>query len=137
MKKNFRVTVNGKDYEVEVEEIKEGVVREQHLPKVETVAEVIKEEKKEEVVVQAPATSGSIKINSPMPGNIWKIIAKNGDKVEKNQVILILEAMKMENEIVAPEAGTIANILVKEGDKKPIIMNVAEGTMELKINSFI
>lgn len=117
MKKNFRVTVNGKDYEVEVEEIKGGVVSEQAAPKVEIKNEVVKEEKKEEVAVQAPATSGSIKINSPMPGNIWKIIAKNGDKVEKNQVILILEAMKMENEIVAPEAGTIANILVKEGDK--------------------
>ena len=116
MKKNFRVTVNGKEYDVEVEEVKNGVVKEQSAPKVEPKAEVIKEEKKEEVV-QAPATSGSIKINSPMPGNIWKIIAKNGDKVEKNQVILILEAMKMENEIVAPEAGTIANILVKEGDK--------------------
>jgi len=118
MKKNFRVTVNGKDYDVEVEEIKDGVVRtDKPAPKVEVSNEVVKEEKKEEVVAQAPATSGSIKINSPMPGNIWKIIAKNGDKVEKNQVILILEAMKMENEIVAPEAGTIANILVKEGDK--------------------
>lgn len=117
MKKNFKVTVNGKDYDVEVEEIKNGIVRDVATPKVEIKDEVIKEEKKEEVVVQAPAVSGSIKINSPMPGNIWKIIAKNGEKVEKNQVILILEAMKMENEIVAPEAGTIANILVKEGDK--------------------
>ena len=117
MKKNFRVTVNGKNYDVEVEEVKDGVVTQPVIPVVEVKNEVVQEEKKEEVVVKAPATSGSIKINSPMPGNIWKIIAKNGDKVEKNQVILILEAMKMENEIVAPEAGTIANILVKEGDK--------------------
>lgn len=117
MKKNFRVTVNGKDYDVEVEELKDGMKIEQSIPKVELKNEEVKEEIKEEVVVQAPATSGNIKINSPMPGNIWKVFAKNGDKVEKNQVILILEAMKMENEIVAPQAGTIANILVKEGDK--------------------
>ena len=51
-----------------------------------------------------------------MPGNIWKIKTSVGSKVNKHDVLLILEAMKMENEIVAPEAGTVTNILVKEGD---------------------
>lgn len=116
MKKNFRVNVNGKNYDVEVEEVKEEIVRQQTEPKIDVKEEVVKEDSKE-VVKPTVASAGNIKINSPMPGNIWKVIAKNGDRVEKNQVVLILEAMKMENEIVAPEAGVIANILVSEGDK--------------------
>ena len=52
-----------------------------------------------------------------MPGNIWKIVKKPNEKVNKHETILILEVMKMENEIVAPEAGTITNILVAEGNK--------------------
>ena len=66
----------------------------------------------------APAASGaagSIKINSPMPGKIVDIKANVGDKVTKGQVILVLEAMKMENDIVAPEDGTIASISVSVG----------------------
>ena len=51
-----------------------------------------------------------------MPGNIWKIKTSVGATVNKHDVLLILEAMKMENEIVAPEAGTVTAILVKEGD---------------------
>ena len=61
-------------------------------------------------------TNGNIKVLAPMPGNIWKIKTSIGAKVEKHEVLLILEAMKMENEIVAPESGTVTNILVKEGD---------------------
>ena len=50
-------------------------------------------------------------------GNIWKIVKKPNEKVNKHETILILEVMKMENEIVAPESGTITNILVAEGNK--------------------
>lgn len=55
----------------------------------------------------APA-SGSGEVVSPMPGKILKVIADNGAHVEAGDVILILEAMKMENEIVAPIAGTVS-----------------------------
>ena len=56
----------------------------------------------------APAASGSGEVVSPMPGKILKVIADNGAHVEAGDVILILEAMKMENEIVAPIAGTVS-----------------------------
>jgi len=56
--------------------------------------------------------AGSITVESPMPGKILSVEKKVGDSVEAGQTIMILEAMKMENEIVAPEAGTIASINV-------------------------
>ena len=65
----------------------------------------------------APAASGSGadgEVVSPMPGKILKVIADNGAHVEAGDVILILEAMKMENEIVAPIAGTV-NLSVSVG----------------------
>lgn len=62
----------------------------------------------------APASTGGEKVISPMPGNIWKVVAKEGSKVSAGDVILILEAMKMENEIVAPCDGTVS-IKVSEG----------------------
>ena len=65
----------------------------------------------------APVSSGSgADVTSPMPGKVLKLVAKPGDSVSEGQVIMILEAMKMENEIVAPQAGVVDAILVKEGD---------------------
>jgi glutaconyl-CoA decarboxylase len=51
-----------------------------------------------------------------MPGKIWKMHVKEGDVVTEGQLVLILEAMKMENEIFAPTAGTVAQVRCKEGD---------------------
>ena len=83
-----------------------------------TTEPVLAEEPKSEPVVKVEASSkaGNIKVTAPMPGNIWKIKTSVGANVNKHDVLLILEAMKMENEIVAPEAGTVTSILVKEGD---------------------
>ena len=64
----------------------------------------------------APASSGGVEVVSPMPGKVFKLVAKPGEQVAEGQVVMILEAMKMENEIVAPQAGTVDAILVKEGD---------------------
>ncbi len=113
MKKFLKVTVNGNTYDVEVEEVKEGEKVEVQATKEITPPTPTKEEKVEQPVAKK---EGSIKVPAPMPGNIWKIKTSVGAKVEKHEVLLILEAMKMENEIVAPEAGTVTNILVKEGD---------------------
>ena len=65
----------------------------------------------------APAAGGqgAIKVSAPMPGKILGIKANVGDAVKKGDVILVLEAMKMENEIVAPEDGTVASIDVAVG----------------------
>jgi len=113
MKKFLKVTVNGNTYDVEVEEVKEGEKVEAQATREVTPPTPVKEEKVEQPVTKK---EGSIKVPAPMPGNIWKIKTSVGAKVEKHEVLLILEAMKMENEIVAPVAGTVTNILVKEGD---------------------
>ena len=54
-------------------------------------------------------------VESPMPGTIMDVLKKAGDAVANGEVVLILEAMKMENEIVAPNAGTIDSIAVGKG----------------------
>jgi biotin carboxyl carrier protein len=51
-----------------------------------------------------------------MPGKIWKLPVKEGDRVDDGQLVLILEAMKMENELYAPKAGTVVKVNCKEGD---------------------
>lgn len=108
--KNYRITVNGTAYDVAVEELGQGAVAPVQTP-VAPATPV-------PVAPAAPAptisASGSIKVNAPMPGKILSIKATVGQAVKKGDVILILEAMKMENEIVAPEDGTIASITAKE-----------------------
>lgn len=124
MEKFFKVKVNGTEYDVAVREVKEGaeapVVMQAAAPAPVVKQEVVQPEppkKEEKAPVATPAPSaGAIKVTAPMPGNIWKLKTNIGAKVNKHDVLLILEAMKMENEIVAPEAGTVTNILVKEGD---------------------
>lgn len=121
--RKFVVKVNGNSYEVEVEEVKgEGAVslsdqanrpmpKAEHKPAPEAKAPEPKVEKKP---VQVSAEQEAVK--SPMPGNIWKIPTKEGQEVKAGDVLLILEAMKMENEIVAPRDGVVSSIIVKEGD---------------------
>ena len=63
-----------------------------------------------------PAAGGAGEsINAPMPGNILAVNVAAGDTVKKGQVLMVLEAMKMENEIFAPKAGTVAQVLVSKG----------------------
>lgn len=64
----------------------------------------------------APASTSGTPVNAPMSGNIWKVVAKEGQKVAEGDVLLILEAMKMETEIRASQAGTVQSIHVKAGD---------------------
>ena len=117
MNKQYKVTVNGKIFDVNVEEVAEGAVVQQSAPAPVEQPTVIETPKQPEVVVPQPTGGNVTQITSPMPGNIWKIVKKPNEKVNKHETILILEVMKMENEIVAPEAGTITNILVNEGNK--------------------
>ncbi|MDQ3632680.1 MAG: biotin/lipoyl-binding protein, partial [Actinomycetota bacterium] len=58
---------------------------------------------------------GSDVLTSPLQGNMWKVLVKQGDVVEEGQLLCIIEAMKMENEITAHKAGTIAALSVEEG----------------------
>ncbi|RMD85692.1 MAG: biotin/lipoyl-binding protein [Candidatus Dadabacteria bacterium] len=62
-----------------------------------------------------PASAGAGSIHAPIPGVVTKILVAEGDQVEANQVVLKLEAMKMENDIATPVAGTVTEIAVREG----------------------
>ena len=113
--KNYTITVNGNVYEVTVEEGING-----SAPAAKAAAPVKAAPKKAAAPApaSAPAASagaGAVKVNSPMPGKILAVKANIGDAVKKGTVILILEAMKMENEIVAPSDGTVASIDVAVG----------------------
>lgn len=111
--KNYRITVNGTAYDVAVEELGAGTVP-AAAPMAAAPAPVAAAP-----VAAAPAASGaegSVKVAAPMPGKILTIKINPGQAVKKGDVIMILEAMKMENEITAPEDGTIAGINVAVGD---------------------
>ena len=121
--KNYRITVNGTSYDVSVEELSGGAA-----PVAAPVAAAPVAAPAPAAAPAAPAPAaapaapapaaggaGSVKVSSPMPGKILAVKANVGDSVKKGQVILILEAMKMENEVVAPEDGTIASIDVTVG----------------------
>ncbi|WP_353094381.1 DUF2118 domain-containing protein [Tissierella praeacuta] len=114
--RKFMINVNGNSYEVEVEEVTTGSssVQRPAAPAVSTpaskAAPAPKVEKKEVVV-----SAGQEVVEAPMPGNIWKIEVKEGDKVKAGDILLILEAMKMENEILAPRDGIVASINTAQG----------------------
>lgn len=64
----------------------------------------------------APAAGDGEPVVAPLSGNIWKILVTPGDTVEEGDVLIILEAMKMETEIRAPKAGTVGELFIKVGD---------------------
>jgi biotin carboxyl carrier protein len=106
--KNYTITVNGTVYDVTVEENGNAAQ-----------APVSSAAPRKAAPKAAPKTSGgagAIKVNAPMPGKILSVKASAGQAVKKGDVILILEAMKMENEVVAPDDGTVASIDVAVGD---------------------
>ena len=98
--KKYRVNVNGTVYEVELEEIT-GAAPAAAAPAAPAP------------VAAAPA--GGEKICSPMPGTILSVNVSNGSAVKKGDVLMILEAMKMENEIMAPCDGTVTSVSVTKG----------------------
>ena len=109
--KNYTITVNGNVYDVTVEE--NGNASAPAAPR--RAAAPVAAPK----AAPAPAAStgaGSIKIEAGAAGKVFKLEKKVGDKVEKGDAVLILEAMKMEIPVVAPEAGTVASIDVAVGD---------------------
>ena len=90
--KNLIVTVNGVAYNVTVEEGTGAPA------------------------AAAAGAAGAVSVTAPMPGNILDVKVKAGDSVKAGDTLLILEAMKMENEISAPQDGTIASVNVRKGD---------------------
>ena len=76
----------------------------------------------------APVTGAGNAITAPMPGNILKVNVSAGDKVKEGTVLVILEAMKMENEILAPKDGTVTQVIVSKGS------NVETGAVLVVLN---
>ena len=103
--KTYTITVNGNVYNVTVEE---GVTS--GAPAAAPVAAPVAAPKAAAPAAPKSAGAGAVKINAPMPGKIVAVKANPGEAVKKGQVILVLEAMKMENDVVAPQDGTVASI---------------------------
>lgn len=119
--KKFNITVNGVSYEVDVEELKAGAAPAAPAPAAAPAAAAAPKAaapapKKEAAAPAAAAPAGGETVESPMPGNVWKVLVKEGQAVKDGETLIILEAMKMENEIPAPCDGTVASVHVKEGD---------------------
>ena len=114
--KNYTITVNGQTYVVQVEE---GITAAAQAAPVVTIPQAPVYAAPAPVAAPAPAApagaAGGVTVESPMPGKILSIEKNVGDAVEAGATIIILEAMKMENEIVAPQAGTIASMNVTVG----------------------
>lgn len=117
----FKVTISGNTYEVEVERLNEGSTGGQSKETLKAPPKPVK--------VTKPNTlpPGGGVISAPMPGTVLDVRVSEGDKVEAGQIILILEAMKMENEIMAPASGTITSVQVGNGD------SVSAGAIMVKI----
>ncbi len=98
--KKYRVNVNGSLYEVEIEEMNAPATMSAPAP----------------AAKAAPAPAGGAQVKAPMPGAILDVRVQNGQQVKKGDVLVILEAMKMENEIQAPCAGTVTAVSVRKGD---------------------
>lgn len=106
--KNLRITVNGTAYDVQVEELGEGAVAAAPAPA--PAAKTVAPAKK------SPAAAGGEKVAAPMPGTILSVNVTAGQSVKSGDVLLVLEAMKMENEIKAPHDATVASVLVAKGE---------------------
>ena len=109
--KKYNVTVNGTAYEITLEVVDAADVKAAPAAAAAPVAAPV-------TAAPAPvaaAPAGGETVNSPMPGTILSINVSNGSAVKKGDVLMILEAMKMENEIMSPCDGTIASVNVNAG----------------------
>ena len=110
--KTYNITVNGVTYTVSVEEVSGAAAPASPAAAPAPVSAPAP------AAAPAPAksgTAGSVTVKAPMPGNIIKVNVKAGAAVKKGDVLLVLEAMKMENDICAPADGTVASVEVSQG----------------------
>jgi glutaconyl-CoA/methylmalonyl-CoA decarboxylase subunit gamma len=143
--RKFNITINGNEYSIELQKAEDGVASvEVNGTHYDVAYEAVKKESKTPTLVRKPVYGSSEErpksfakpeeskvrgVQSPLPGVILELKIKNGDTVKAGQVMLIMEAMKMENNIVAPADGTIKDIKVSKGD------NVMEGDLLIEIGA--
>jgi len=120
--KNYRITVNGKTYEVTVEETGASAP----AAPVQSAPAAPAPAAKAAPAPAAPA--GAEKVTSPMPGTVLAVKVSVGQAVKKGETVVLLEAMKMENEIPAPRDGVVASISVNKGS------SVQAGDLLLSLN---
>lgn len=111
--RKFNITVNGKTYEVDVEEL--GGVSAPAAPVAAPVAAAAPVAPAPTPAANPSGAQGSKKVASPMPGSIVSVKVNVGDKVSNDTLVAVLEAMKMENEIFAGVDGTVASVEVSTG----------------------
>ncbi len=116
MKKIYKIKVNNKAYEVELEEVKE------------IEGNVVSSTPSKEVVEEKVTSGSGESVTAPMPGAIFDIKVSVGSQVKEGDVVAVLEAMKMETEIFATTSGSVTAILKNKGDQ------VVLGDVILSIN---
>ena len=117
----YKVTLNGRTYEVEVEAGKAMLLAEYEAvapatPATPAAAPAAAPVAAPAAAPAAPAVTGAGEaVKAPMPGTILKVNVTQGQAVKAGEVLCVLEAMKMENEIMAPKAGTVTQVVVSKG----------------------
>lgn len=113
----YKVTLNNRVYEVEVEMGQAMLIDEYDAvaPAAPAAPTAVPAAPVAPAAVPAAALASGEVVKAPMPGNILKINVAPGQKVEEGDVLIVLEAMKMENEIVATKSGTVAQVAVSKG----------------------
>ena len=116
----YKVTLNGRTYEVEVEAGKAMLLSEYEAvapaPVAAAAPTAAPAAAPAAAAPAAPVVTGAGEaVNAPMPGNILKVNVREGEAVKSGTVLVVLEAMKMENEIMAPKDGTVTQVLVSKG----------------------
>ena len=114
----YRVTLNDRVYEVEVELAEAMLLSEYQTiaPATVSAAAPVEAPAAAAAPVAAPVVAGAgDAVVAPMPGTILKVNVNNGDSVQEGQVLVVLEAMKMENEILAPRAGKVTQVVASRG----------------------
>ena len=116
--KAYKVNDNGKVYEITIEVIDKADIK----------APAAKAPAPAPAAAPVAAPAGAQTVSAPMPGTILKVNVSNGQAVKKGDVLMVLEAMKMENEILAPNDGTVSSVNVAQG------ATVESGTVLCSLN---
>ncbi len=128
------VVVDGKEYTVDLAHLGRKTVTAADMPRIAVAAPVASAPAVAVAAAVAPApakrsvvAAGDGAITAPMPGSIFQMKTQEGATVQAGQVLLVMEAMKMENPITAPYHGTVTKVFVREGD------NVGEGDLLVEV----